>query len=405
MNSDSLKRKIEKVRIDFPILSKKLIYLDNASTSQKPMDVISSVVDLYTKYNANIHRGVYEYSEATTEKYEESKELASKFIGANSGKNIVYNKNCTEGLNMAALMLSNNINEGDEILISIMEHHSNILPWLRIAKQKKATIRYIYLNTDLNITLKEFKEYFNKRTKIVALTHTSNVIGAINPVEQIGEFLDGKGIFYIVDGAQAVSHLEIDVRKIKCDFYAFSAHKMLGCTGLGVLYISDRIMSELTPVFWGGDMVTDVKEKEYTLKDAPYKFESGTSNYEGAISLSSAIKYINNISLENIIKWNRYLWELLNEELKRVNGIKIFSSKINSNSLISFNLAKVHSHDLATMFSERGICVRAGYHCAQPLISFLGENSLVRVSLHFYNNEEDVQAFAEAFQYISKKFI
>lgn len=396
-----------KIRNDFPILkqsinNKPLIYFDNGATTQKPIQVIDSIVKLYKEYNANIHRGLYSLSEKTTFKYQESKEIIAKFLNISSYKNIIYTKNATEGFNMVSKMLEDRIKKDDEILVSITEHHSNLLPWINIAKKKSAIIKYIDIDSEGNIDLTDLKNKITSKTKILAITHVSNVLGTINPIKEIIKIARDNNIITVIDGAQAVGHIKVDLKNINPDFYIFSGHKMLAPTGIGVVYINDRIINELEPVFFGGDMVLSVSKTEIVYNDIPWKFEAGTSNFEGAIAFGEAVKYIESIGIETIEQRCQDLYKYLLKRISELEDIKIYGNSKDKVSIMSFTYNDIHPHDIAALLARDNICIRAGHHCANPLIDELGVNALSRVSLYFYNTKEEIDIFINSLKNIKK---
>ncbi len=387
----------EKIIKDFPILKSKkhdeLIYLDNAATTQKPKQVIDAEKEFYENSNANIHRGVFALSQKATEKYELARETVAKFIGSKR-EEIVFTSGATDSLNKLALMLGEDLVLGDEIIISEMEHHSNVLPWQKLAKDKGLILKYIKLNSESDLDLEDYKKLLSEKTKIVSITHSSNVIGTINPIEEIFELAKNKSnAITILDAAQSIAHIKIDVKILNADFLVFSGHKIYGPTGIGVLYGKEDLLNNLTPVILGGGIVTDVTKTSYTLEKSPYKFEAGTPNIAGAIGLAAALDYLDGVSFENLISHEKEIIDLFLEQSKLVSGFKLYGSKINQTSVFSFNIEGRHSHDIASMLDQSGIAVREGYHCAKILLNSLGINSTVRVSFSIYNRKEEVSVF------------
>ncbi len=380
------------IRKDFPILNDTShVYLDSAATSQKPQSVINAITKYYTNQNANIHRGIYSLSEEATMLYIASKEATASFINASSYRSIIYTRNATEGLNMSALLLENELEEGDEIVTTVMEHHSNLIPWMKLAQRKKCKITYVKVNEIGEIDMEEFKNSLNSKTKIVAFSHISNVLGTINPIDDICQIAKRNGAYIVIDGAQAVGHIPVDVGKYDCDFYAFSSHKMFGPTGLGVLYIKEELLDRFDPIFYGGEMVSHVALDEFKYNELPWKFEAGTPHIAGGIALHAAIIYLQEIGIENIEKRNLQLLQILQTQLQDLPYIKMYGTSPQKSSVVSFTMDGVHSHDIASLLDRDHICIRAGNHCAEPLVHSLSCNSLARVSLHIYNNEEDIQ--------------
>ncbi|GAB6169894.1 SufS family cysteine desulfurase [Clostridium carnis] len=397
---------------DFPLLTntesgQKTIYLDSAATTQKPIEVIKAIEEYYEKYNANPHRGAYQLSVLATEAYENARKKVKDFIGAESEKEIVFTKNATEGFNLLSMSYGiENINKGDEIVISIAEHHSNLIPWQQLAMAKGATLKYLYINEDGELNLDEVREKITEKTKIVSITHVSNVLGTINPIKEIIEIAHSKGAVVIVDGAQGVPHLKVDVKELDADFLVFSGHKLLAPMGIGVLYGKKKLLEKMKPFLYGGDMVEYVYEQEATFNEVPYRFEGGTQNVEGAIGLSKAIEYIEKIGFDRIVEIERELVEYAMERLRDMPYIKVYGPKDNKKrcGVISFEIDGVHSHDVASVFDNLGISVRSGNHCAQPLMRYMGINSTCRASFYFYNTKEDVDKLIYAMKKVYNMF-
>ncbi len=397
----------DEIRKDFPILNlkkngKRLVYLDSAATSQKPMQVINAVSDYYQTYNANIHRGMYDISVKATEEYTNSKELAADWINAGSYREIVYVRNATEAINIVALSWGNeNIKEGDTILITTMEHHSNIVPWQMLAERKKAHLEYVKLNESKFIDMDDYREKLKKNPKIVAFTHVSNVLGTVNPAKEMVELAHSNGAVVLVDGAQAAPHIGVDVKNIDCDFYAFSSHKMLGPAGIGVLYAKEDILENMPPVLGGGDMIRSVNFDKSEWNELPWKFEAGTSNIEGGIGFGAAIKYLKGVGIKNIETHENTITMYALKRLADVKGVSIFGpgmEEINKRiGVISFKIDGAHPHDIATIFNSEGIAIRAGHHCAMPLVrELLSENAVARISFYIYNTQEEVDTVIDA---------
>ena len=397
----------DEIRKDFPILNlkkngKRLVYLDSAATSQKPMQVINAVSDYYQTYNANIHRGMYDISVKATEEYTNSKELAADWINAGSYREIVYVRNATEAINIVALSWGNeNIKEGDTILLTTMEHHSNIVPWQMLAERKKAHLEYVKLNESKFIDMDDYREKLKKNPKIVAFTHVSNVLGTVNPAKEMVELAHSNGAVVLVDGAQAAPHIGVDVKNIDCDFYAFSSHKMLGPAGIGVLYAKEDILENMPPVLGGGDMIRSVNFDKSEWNELPWKFEAGTSNIEGGIGFGAAIKYLKGVGIKNIEMHENAITMYALKRLADVKGMSIFGpgmEEINKRiGVISFKIDGAHPHDIATIFNSEGIAIRAGHHCAMPLVrELLSENAVARISFYIYNTQEEVDTVIDA---------
>ena len=389
-------------REDFPILKRKinnndLIFFDNGATTQKPIQVIDAISDYYKNYNSNIHRSVYTLGDESEKIYEESKHLVKEFINANSHEEIIYTSGTTESVNFIARIIEQDVEDGDEIILTYMEHHANLVPWQQLAIRKNLTLRFLDLDELGRININQLKELINNKTKIVSICHASNVLGNINPVYEIGSLLKDKNIYFVVDAAQSVPHMKIDVDKMNCDFLAFSAHKMCGPTGIGVLYGKKNLLEKFDPVEFGGGMIGVVEEKSSTWAILPDKFEAGTPLLAEAAGLGATIKYLEDIGLENIESYTKELTKYLYDELSKISNIKIYGTNEISDrvSLVSFNLEGVHPHDLTSFLDEKGICIRAGHQCTQPLLGKLGAYSVARASLYFYNTKEEIDFFIE----------
>ena len=389
-------------REDFPILKRKinnndLIFFDNGATTQKPIQVIDAISDYYKNYNSNIHRSVYTLGDESEKIYEESKHLVKEFINANSHEEIIYTSGTTESMNFIARIIEQDVEDGDEIILTYMEHHANLVPWQQLAIRKNLTLRFLDLDELGRININQLKELINDKTKIVSICHASNVLGNINPVYEIGSLLKDKDIYFVVDAAQSVPHMKIDVEKMNCDFLAFSAHKMCGPTGIGVLYGKKNLLEKFDPVEFGGGMIGVVEEKSSTWAILPDKFEAGTPLLAEAAGLGATIKYLEDIGLENIESYTKELTKYLYDELSKISNIKIYgTNEIGDRvSLVSFNLEGVHPHDLTSFLDEKGICIRAGHQCTQPLLGKLGAYSVARASLYFYNTKEEIDFFIQ----------
>lgn len=389
-------------REHFPILKRKinnndLIFFDNGATTQKPIQVIDAISDYYKNYNSNIHRSVYTLGDESEKIYEESKHLVKEFINANSHEEIIYTSGTTESMNFIARIIEQDVEDGDEIILTYMEHHANLIPWQQLAIRKNLTLRFLDLDELGRININQLKELINDKTKIVSICHASNVLGNINPVYEIGSLLKDKDIYFVVDAAQSVPHMKIDVEKINCDFLAFSAHKMCGPTGIGVLYGKKNLLEKFDPVEFGGGMIGVVEEKSSTWAILPDKFEAGTPLLAEAAGLGATIKYLEDIGLENIESYTKELTKYLYDELSKISNIKIYgTNEIGDRvSLVSFNLEGVHPHDLTSFLDEKGICIRAGHQCTQPLLGKLGAYSVARASLYFYNTKEEIDFFIQ----------
>lgn len=390
---------VKDIREDFPIFSKQpedFVYLDSSSTTLKPQSVIDAVKDYYTNYSANVHRSIYKMGEEATAAYEGSRKKVADFINAED-KSIVFTKGTTESINLVAYAWARkNLKEGDEILLTEMEHHSNLIPWQLCAKDTGAVLKYIPFNEDGTLDLSEPKKWFTDKTKLVAVIHQSNVFGTINPVNEIIKMAHDVGALVLVDAAQSVPHQHVDVQDMDCDFLAFSGHKMLGPTGVGVLYGKPEILETMDPFLGGGEMIKTVSLNESTWNDIPWKFEAGTPNVAQAIGLGAAIDYITSIGLEQI---HRHEQELLNYTLKKLQEIPeitIYGTASVRGAVISFNVENVHPHDLSQLLDNDGIAIRAGHHCAQPIMKKLGVSATGRASLYIYNSKKDIDRLCES---------
>ncbi len=390
-------KEILNIKNDFPVLvnNKDLVYLDSGATSLKPYCVLNKMDEYYTKYGVNVNRGVYDLSYQATDEYEKTREVVAEFLNCDS-REVVYTKGASNGLNMLALSIGYNmINEGDEIITSELEHHSSFLPWQQIAKNKNATIKFVPLNDEGRITVENFLKVLSNKTKVVCLTHASNVMGYVTPIKEIIKEAHKVGAIVIVDGAQSVPHIKVDVKELDCDFLAFSAHKMLGPTGFGLVYGKYNILSKIKPVEYGGDMIEEVYKDSSIYKEAPYCFETGTPPIAEAIGFSEAIKYLNNIGFDKIESHVKDLTDYCLDKLSTIEGITIYN-KTTDVGIITFNINNVHPHDASAILNEDLICVRAGHHCAKLITSWLGVNSTLRACLYIYNTHEDVDKFVES---------
>ncbi len=404
---------VDQIRKDFPILGTKshgkpLAYLDSASTSQKPRAVIDAVKEYYETYNSNIHRGLYEISMKSTDAYIESKELAAKFINADSYRNIIYCRNTTDAINIAALSYAEpRINKGDHILVTDMEHHSNIVPWLMLARRKGAVLEHVGLKDNSFIDMDDFSKKLESKPKIVAFTNASNVLGTINEAKLMTKMAHDAGAIVLLDAAQSAPHGKVDVKDIDCDLLALSSHKMLGPSGIGVLYGKEEILEETTPAIVGSDMIRTVTFESAEWNELPWKFESGTPNIEGAIGFGAAIKYLNSVGLENIREHELGLLRYAFNRLEEVKGVQIFGPGKNDvekrEGLISFNIKGAHPHDVSTIFDTQGIAIRAGHHCAMPLVmGVLGQPAVSRMSFYLYNKQEEIDRVIDAIDTVRK---
>lgn len=392
---------IHEIRKQFPILDQKangkqLVYFDSAATSQKPIQVIETLERYYKEYNSNVHRGVHTLGTKATDAYEGAREKVRKFINAKSMEEIIFTRGTTTALNTVAASYGlENVKEGDEIVISYMEHHSNIIPWQQVAKKTGATLKYLPLQPDGTISLEDVRQTVTPNTKIVSIMQVSNVLGTINPVKEIGAIAHENGAIMVVDGAQSTPHMKVDVQDLNCDFYALSAHKMCGPTGIGVLYGKKELLNNMEPIEFGGEMIDFVDLQESTWKELPWKFEAGTPIIGNAIGLGAAIDFLEEIGLDNIEKHEHELAQYALERLSEVDGVTIYGPKHRA-GLVTFNIEDVHPHDVATVLDVEGIAVRAGHHCAQPLMKWLKASSTARASFYLYNTKEEIDTFVES---------
>jgi len=395
----------ETIKKDFPIFNNSdLVYLDNAATTHKPQSVLNAVDRLYTEANANVHRALYSLGSESTERFENSRTKVADFINSNSAKEIIFTSGTTEAINLLARSLGDTLKPGDEILISEMEHHSNIVPWQLAAQRTGATLNYIPITETGELDLSDPDLYFRPNTKIVSLTHISNVLGTINPVKNLAEMAHEMGALFIVDGAQGVPHLQVNVQDLGCDFYAFSGHKMLGPTGIGALWGKTELLNEMDPFMGGGEMIETVTMESSTWNEIPYKFEAGTPNFAQAVGLGAAVDYLKIIGMSTIAEHEKTLTAYALNKINQIEGIRIHGSADERAGVISFNVDGIHPHDLAQFLNEDNIALRVGHHCAQPLLSTLGETATARLSFYIYNDESDVDKFYNSLTNIRKYF-
>ena len=384
---------------DFPILNeRKIAYLDSGATTQKPIQVINAIDEFYKKNNANPHRGAYSLSIEATEAYESSRGKIAKFINAESPEQIIFSKNATESLNLLAYSYGmENLKKDDEIVISIMEHHSNLVPWQKVAKVTGCNLKYMYINDEFELSDEEIESKITDKTKIVGIAHVSNVLGTVNNVKKIIDYAHKKGAIVIVDASQSIPHMRIDVQDLNCDFLVFSGHKMLAPLGIGVLYGKKNLLNNMTPFIMGGDMIEYVYEQDTTFAPLPNKFEAGTQNVEGVVGLAVAIDYIENIGYDKIQEIEKEVVGYARDELSKLEFLDLYltPNKENHSSVISFNIKGVHPHDVASILDTNGVCVRSGNHCAQPLMRFLNIDSTCRASFYLYNTKEDVDRLVD----------
>lgn len=391
---------INNIKKDFPLLeNENITYLDSGATTQKPIQVIKAVEEFYQKYNANPHRGAYSLSVEATEQYENTRTKIAKFINAKHREEIIFSKNATESLNLIAYSYGlDNLKKDDEVVISIMEHHSNLVPWQKMTKQTGSKLNYMYINENYEITDEEIENKITDKTKIVGITHVSNVLGTINNVKKIIKYAHKKGAVVIVDASQSIPHMKIDVQDLDADFLVFSGHKMLAPLGIGVLYGKREILNKMTPFLMGGDMIEYVYEQDTTFAPLPNKFEAGTQNVEGVIGLGAAIDYIENLGYDKIQEIEHEVISYARQELSKLDYLTLYTTpnEENHSSVISFNIKGVHPHDVASILDSEGVCVRSGNHCAQPLMRFLGIDSTCRASFYIYNTKDDVDKLVKA---------
>ena len=391
---------VENIKKDFPLLeNENITYLDSGATTQKPIQVINAVEEFYQRYNANPHRGAYSLSVEATEQYENTRTKIAKFINAKHREEIIFSKNATESLNLIAYSYGlDNLKKDDEVVISIMEHHSNLVPWQKMTKQTGSKLNYMYINENYEIPDEEIENKITEKTKIVGITHVSNVLGTINNVKKVIKYAHKKGAIVIVDASQSIPHMKIDVQDLDADFLVFSGHKMLAPLGIGVLYGKREILNKMTPFLMGGDMIEYVYEQDTTFAPLPNKFEAGTQNVEGVIGLGAAIDYIENLGYDKIEEIEHEILSYARKELSKLDYLTLYTTpnEENHSSVISFNIKGVHPHDVASILDSEGVCVRSGNHCAQPLMRFLGIDSTCRASFYIYNTKEDVDKLVKA---------
>ncbi len=399
----SLALDVNAIRRDFPILErevygKRLVYLDNAATSQKPRQVIDALVRYYETYNANIHRAVHALGEEATAAYEEAREKVARFIGAPSSESVIFTRNTTEAINLVAYAWGRaNVGEGDEIILTQMEHHSNLIPWQQLAAEKGATIRYIEITPEGTLELGNLSALFSPRTKLLAMPHVSNSLGTINPAEEIVAEASKRGVTTLIDGAQAMPHMPVDVQAVGADFYAFSAHKMLGPTGVGVLYARRELLEEMAPFLGGGEMIRKVTFEGATWNDLPWKFEAGTPNIADAIAFGSAIDYLDALGMDNVRRHEAEVTMYALERLRALDDVTLYGPDDPElrGGVVSFNFGDLHPHDVGTILDRHGVAIRAGHHCTQPLMRCLGVTGTARASFYIYNTREEVDALIE----------
>lgn len=401
---------IYQIRKDFPILSrevygKPLVYLDNSATTQKPRIVVDAIANEYYSENANVHRGVHFLSQQATELHESARAKIAKFLNAYSPSEIVFTRGATEGLNLVASSFGEAfLKEGDEVIISAMEHHSNIVPWQLLEMRKGIKIKVIPITEDGELRVDEYEKLFDERTKLVSVTHVSNVLGTVNPVKELATIAHSHNVPILIDGAQSVPHIKVDVRDMDCDFYAFSGHKIYGPTGIGALYGKAEWLEKLPPYQGGGEMIKNVHFGHTEFEDAPLKFEAGTPDYVGSHSLATAIDYVESLGLDNIAAHEHELLEYATKRLESIPGMRIFGKAKNKSAVISFVVGNIHPLDLGTLLDRLGIAIRTGHHCAQPLVESLGVQSVARASFGLYNTLKEVDALFNGIERVMKMF-
>ncbi|MGO3501304.1 MAG: cysteine desulfurase [Lactococcus cremoris] len=395
---------LEGIKNEFPVLNQivndePLVYLDNAATTQKPLIVFSAIKDYYENDNANVHRGVHTLAERATEKYEAAREKVRAFINAKSTKEVLFTRGTTTSINWVAQFAGQILKADDEIVISIMEHHSNIVPWQEVAKKTGAILKFVYLKEG-ELDMEDLRQKVTAQTKFVSIAHVSNVLGTINPIEEISKIAHEQGAYLVVDGAQSTPHMALDLQKMDVDFFAFSGHKMMGPTGIGVLYGKEELLNQFEPVEFGGEMIDFVYESHSTWTELPWKFEAGTPNIAGAIALGAAIDYIQELGIDQIHQHEAELIDYVMPKLQNIEGLTIYGPKDNKkrSGVIAFNIEGLHPHDVATALDMEGVAVRAGHHCAQPLLNYLDTPATARASFYIYNTKADCDKLVEALQ-------
>lgn len=401
---------IQKIREDFPILDrevygKPLIYLDNGATTQKPRQVVEAITDEYYSVNANVHRGVHFLSQQATELHEASRETVRRFINARSSNEIVFTRGTTESINLLASSFADSqMKEGDEVIVSVMEHHSNIVPWQLQAARKGIVLKVIPMNDRGELLLDEYEKLFSERTKLVSFAHVSNVLGTVNPAKEMIATAHAHGVPVLIDGAQSVPHMKVDVQDLDADFFAFSGHKIYGPTGVGVLYGKEEWLDKLPPYQGGGEMIQSVSFEKTTFNELPFKFEAGTPDYIGTTALAKALDYVSAIGMENIAAHEYELTLYAMQRLKEINGMRIFGEAEHKSSVISFLVGNIHHLDMGTLLDRLGIAVRTGHHCAQPLMIRMGIEGTVRASFGLYNTKEEIDMLAAGIERVSRMF-
>jgi cysteine desulfurase/selenocysteine lyase len=401
---------VAKIRAEFPILTqtvngKPLVYLDNAATSHKPQCVIDTINHFYAAHNSNVHRGVHYLSQLATRELEGARDIVKKFLNAASDKEVIFTKGTTDGINLVAQSYGRKfIQAGDEIIISAIEHHANIVPWQMLCEQTGAVLRVIPINDDGELLMEEYEKLLNPKTKFVSVNYVSNALGTINPVKRIIELAHAQDVPVLIDGAQSAPHLKVDVRELDCDFYAFSGHKVCGPTGIGILYGKQHLLEQMPPIQGGGDMIKVVTFEKTTYNDLPYKLEAGTPHIEGGIGLGRAIQYLESIGLDNIAAYEHELLEYATELIGGIPGVRLIGTAKEKASVLSFLINDIHPHDIGTILDQEGIAIRAGHHCAQPVMQRFNVPSTARASFAFYNTKEEIDVLANAIHTVIEVF-
>lgn len=403
-------KNIEQIRKDFPILEEnvhkhKLVYLDNAATTQKPWSVIKKIEEGYTHQNANVHRGVHFLSQMATEAHEDARKTVQNFLGAEHSHEIIFTRGTTESINLVAYSFGETfLKEGDEIIISEMEHHSNIVPWQLLRTRKNITIKVIPFNEKGELDLETYSSLFTERTRLVAVTHVSNVLGTINPVKEIIKTAHSHNVPVLIDGAQSVPHISVNVKDLDVDFYVFSGHKIYGPTGMGVLYGKEKYLDAMVPYQGGGEMIAQVSFENTTFNELPYKFEAGTPDFIGSTALAEAIRYVQNIGMNEIAAYETYLLNYATEKLKNLGYIRIFGTSEHKSAVISMQVGNIHHYDMGTLLDKLGIALRTGHHCAQPIMKHFGIEGTLRASFALYNTTEEIDALISGIERVKKLF-
>ena len=401
---------IQKIRADFPILSrevygKPLVYLDNGATTQKPRCVVDAITDEYYSVNANVHRGVHFLSQQATELHEASREIVRKFINAGSINEIVFTRGTTESINLLAASFGEEfLSPGDEVIVSVMEHHSNIVPWQLLAERKRINLKIIPMNDRGELLMDEYEKLFTDRTKIVSVVHVSNVLGTVNPIKEMIKIAHKHDVPFLVDAAQSIPHMAVDVQDLDADFLVFSGHKVYGPTGVGVLYGKEEWLDKLPPYQGGGEMIKHVSFERTTFNELPFKFEAGTPDYIGSTALAEALRYVNRLGMDNIAVYEDELLRYATDKLNAIEGMRIFGQADHKGAVLSFLVGNIHHYDMGMLLDRLGIAVRTGHHCAQPLMQALGIEGTVRASFSFYNTKEEIDTFAAGVERVRKMF-